>query len=239
MNYLLLFKNTVAVLFKPLSSILVYIQNRRLYHSHLSFCFSSRIAKDSQFEGCNGLGDNSKFDGKMGYATYISDNCDIVGNIGRFCCIAPDVVTPMGNHPIRAPFATVHPMFFSERCQNGHTFAKQTMFEEWLRPVEIGNDCWIGQRVVICGGVKVGDGAVVYAGAVVTKDIPPYAIVGGVPARIIAYRYDEQTIEWLLKIQWWNLPVDWLRDNWDALCDIDKLKLLYETSIYKNKETQI
>ena len=72
--------------------------------------------------------------------------------------------------------------------------------------------------------MHVGDGAVVLAGAIVVEDVPPYAVVGGVPAKIIKYRYDEQTIAWLLKVRWWDKPLDWLRENWELMCDIDKLR---------------
>lgn len=66
------------------------------------------------------------------------------------------------------------------------------------------------------------------AGAVVTKDIPPYAIVGGVPAKIIRYRYDEETIAFLLRIKWWDMPEDWLKENWRLLNDMDKLKAYFQ-----------
>ena len=89
---------------------------------------------------------------------------------------------------------------------------------------EIGNDVWIGENVFFQGGVIIGDGAVVLAGAVVTKNVPPYAIVGGVPAKVLKYRYDEETIKFLLGFKWWDKDVNWLRDNWQLLCDIDKLK---------------
>ena len=101
------------------------------------------------------------------------------------------------------------------------------MFNESKGGVNIGNDCWIGQHVFIVGGVTIGDGAVVYAGAVVTKDVPPYAIVGGVPARIIRYRYDQETIDWLLRIKWWEHDIEWFEENWELLNDINKLKQYY------------
>jgi acetyltransferase-like isoleucine patch superfamily enzyme len=72
--------------------------------------------------------------------------------------------------------------------------------------VTIGNDVWIGQHVTILSGVTIGDGAVIGAHSVVGKSIPPYAIAVGNPARVIRYRFDEKTIEMLLKIQWWNWP---------------------------------
>lgn len=76
--------------------------------------------------------------------------------------------------------------------------------------IVIGNDCWIGREATIMSGVIIGNGAVVAAGSVVTKDVPPYAIVGGNPARIIKYRFDESVIRALLKIQWWNWTSDML-----------------------------
>ena len=93
--------------------------------------------------------------------------------------------------------------------------------------VKIGNDCWIGEGAFLVGGITIGDGAVILAHAVVTKDVPPYAIVGGVPAKIQKYRYDEETIDFLQKIQWWNSPIEWLQENWELLCDLDKLKKYY------------
>ena len=72
----------------------------------------------------------------------------------------------------------------------------------------------------IISGVTIHDGAVVLAGAVVTKDVPPYAIVGGVPAKVLRYRYDEETIQKLLKSQWWNQDIKWFEKNWKCLNDI-------------------
>ena len=78
--------------------------------------------------------------------------------------------------------------------------------------------------MLIVGGIKIEDGAIVLAGAVVTKDVPPYAIVGGIPAKIVAYRYDSETIKFLLHIKWWNNSKDWLRKNWVLMCDMNELK---------------
>lgn len=88
--------------------------------------------------------------------------------------------------------------------------------------VVIGNDCWIGYKASIISGVTIGDGAVVLSHALVTKDVPPYAIVGGVPAKIIGYRYEEKQIESLLKIKWWNIPLSKVIENKDLFLDIDK-----------------
>ena len=74
----------------------------------------------------------------------------------------------------------------------------------------------------IMDGVSIGNGAVVAAGAVVTKDVPPYAIVGGVPAKIIKYRFTPDQIEFLQQFKWWNMPEDWIRENWQMFEDIEK-----------------
>ena len=100
---------------------------------------------------------------------------------------------------------STHPVFFSTRMQSGYTFADESYFEEY-RGTTIGNDVWIGANAIVIDGVRIGDGAVVAAGAVVTKDVPAYAIVGGVPARIIRYRFLQTDIDVLLKINWWLLP---------------------------------
>lgn len=198
------------------------------FHGKLKFNYRDRITITSSFEGANRIGDNSNYSGKMGYGSYIGSNCSISANIGRFTSIAPCVRSNHGTHPHTYPFVTTCPMFYSLQKQNGYTFAQERTFDELLDMPEIGSDCWIGEYVFICGRVKINDGAVVLAGAVVTKDVPSYAIVGGVPAKIIKYRYDEDTIAFLTKIKWWNNELEWLRENWTLLNNMEDLKDYYK-----------
>lgn len=186
--------------------------------------FTSNVSLRSRFEGANKVYPHASFNGSMGYGSYIGPYSEIDANIGRFTSIAPFVRTNRGIHPYTYPYATTCPMFFSTRQQNGNTFADRMMFGEIKEKVNIGSDCWIGENVFLTGGITIGDGAVVLAGAVVTKDVPSYAIVGGVPAKVIKYRYDEETIRFLLDFKWWNKDIKWLREHWELLCDIDKLK---------------
>lgn len=189
------------------------------------------VSLTSSFEGYNKVSLYSYFSGSMGVASYIGRHSRIEGNIGRFSSIGDYVGLNRGKHPVSEPYVSTSPMFYSLRKQNGHTFAKVQLFEETGDTIEIGNDCWIGERTFLVSGIRIGDGAVVYAGAVVTKDVPPYAIVAGVPARIIKYRYDDETIDFLLKLKWWNFEINWLKENWKMLTDIQSLKNMFKDRV--------
>ena len=223
-RYIKKIKKIFQILAFPIHKRYYWIKAKRRHSGKLGLSISAFTTIDSVFEGCNAIAARSRFEGRMGYGSYISDDCVLMGYIGRFTSIGPNVKCHLGIHPITVPYVSTSPMFFSTKQQNGYTFAKRQMYEEMIAPIEIGNDCWICSNVFICGGVKIGDGAVVYAGAVVTKDIPPYAIVAGVPAKIVKYRYDEETIRFLLDMKWWNRPIDWLEEHWMLMNDIDKLK---------------
>jgi chloramphenicol O-acetyltransferase type B len=126
--------------------------------------------------------------------------------IGSFCSIGPGTrLGGMGTHPLH--MVSTHPVFFSTRRQSGISFAEVNEFEEY-RSTTIGNDVWVGADALVLDGVTVNDGAVIAAGAVVTKDVPAYAIVGGVPAKIIRYRFPPADIELLLSVKWWSQPDD-------------------------------
>lgn len=190
------------------------------------------IDKKSIFEGANKVYYGGRFSGEIGYGSYIGMNTVLTAaKIGRFCSIAPNVSNLYGTHPTGKPFATTSPMFYSLMKQNGETFAKKQYFEEFLyvdsekkHSLIIGNDVWVGEGALFVGAITVGDGCIISSRAVVTKDVPPYAIVGGVPAKVIRYRYDEDTIKFLLTIKWWEKDVEWLRENAELMCDIEKLK---------------
>ena len=207
-------------LLRPLRMLILCVKQWK----KLDFYYSCDIHLSSSFEGANKIYPYSSYRGSMGYGSYIGPHCAINATIGRFTSIASYVRTNTGYHPVTIPFATTCPMFFSVQKQNGITFAKEKKFNEYKVPTSIGNDCWIGEDVFFTGGLTIGDGAVVLSGSVVTKDVPPYAIVGGVPAKVIKYRYDKETIDFLLNFRWWNKDVEWLRKNWELLCDIEKLK---------------
>lgn len=127
--------------------------------------------------------------------------------IGKFCSIAcgAKFIFTSANHTLRSLSTYPFPIFFEEWGLDINQIASA-----WDNKgdIVIGNDVWIGYEAVILSGVHIGDGAIIGTRAVVTKDIPPYTIVGGVPAREIRKRFDEETINQLRQIQWWNWPYD-------------------------------
>lgn len=136
--------------------------------------------------------------------------------IGKFCSIGSYLSVITSTHPSRV-FVSTHPAFYSTGCQSNKSFVEEDLFDEHLtingRNLIIGNDVWIGHNVSFIGGIRIGDGAIVGTGALVTKDVPPYAIVGGVPAKIIRYRFSEEQINSLLRIRWWNKDDDWIIEH--------------------------
>ena len=159
------------------------------------------------------------YDAQVGDYTYIARNAMINSTtVGRFCSIGPNFVCGKGTHPTDK--LSTAPMFYSLGCQNGMTLARECKFDE-MRPVEIGNDVFIGANVVVFNGVKIGDGAIVAAGAVVTKDVPSYAIVGGVPAKVIRMRFADDCVASLRRIQWWNFPDGRLPEVEQYLDDVE------------------
>jgi acetyltransferase-like isoleucine patch superfamily enzyme len=162
----------------------------------------------------------------VGDYSYIQKNSWMVDTyIGKFCSIGPNFMSGFGIHPVNG--ISTSPMFYSLKMQNGFTLSKYDKIFENL-PVTIGNDVFIGMNVTVLCGVTIGDGAVVGACSVVTKDVPPYAIVAGNPSKIIRFRFSEDKIQSLIKIKWW----EWTEEK---LKLVEKYFFDVEEFILKNK----
>ena len=136
--------------------------------------------------------------GRYSYMGFYNSMTDV--KIGSFCSIASYCAIGGGKHPLNA--MSTSPVFYAGRNSLGKNFSN--IPEEENQGVEIGNDVWIGEAVFINDGVKIGTGAVIGAHSVVTKDIPPYAIAAGIPAKVLRYRFDKKTIQKLLDSRWWE-----------------------------------
>ncbi|MCT2347599.1 CatB-related O-acetyltransferase [Niallia taxi] len=138
---------------------------------------------------------------KIGDYSYVNSETKVFsGSIGKFCSISYGCQIGMSEHPTN--YMSTSPYIYGEN----NIFNIPSYFDDIHSPPVIGNDVWIGVNAVILQGVKIGDGAIIAAGAVVNKDVPSYSIVGGIPANKIKDRYDEDTIETLLNLKWWDLP---------------------------------
>jgi len=177
---------------------------KKITHKHVSFL--SLWDNKTQFTRYTHILEGAKLHNvSVGKYSRIGANCQVTNaEIGNFTAIGKDTVITVGQHPTN--YLTSHSIFYKKGNWGWH--------DDWIAPIDfksdkrviIGNDVWIGRQCIILDGVKIGDGAVVATGAVVTKDVPPYAIVGGVPAKVIKYKFPQEEIDRLEEIQWWNLP---------------------------------
>lgn len=145
--------------------------------------------------------------------------------IGKFCSIAcgAKFIFTSANHTLKSLSTYPFPLFFEEWGLD-----KREVASAWDNKgdIVIGNDVWIGYEAVVLSGVHIGDGAIIGARAVVTKDVPPYTIVGGVPATEIRKRFDEAAINKLLQVRWWNLPFETINDLLPSIMNGEVKELL-------------
>lgn len=204
------------------------------------FPLSVSVNKLTRFEGSNHIKKNTNLrNSSVGFGTYIGENCNLHGaKIGRFCSIANDVSVIISDHPIN--MVSTHPCFH----KGNHPVMKKiglTMNLDYNLlnskrikgyNIQIGSDVWIGESVKIMNDIVIGDGAIIGTGAIVTKDVPPYSICVGVPAKVIKYRFDSEVIDFFIKNQWWKKSTKELLYMQNLFLDVDKF-IKYEKIIKK------
>lgn len=200
----------------------------KLKKNKKTYLKSSTRFEGAHFEGRNKIGKNTDIrESEIGLASYIGDDCYLPKvKIGRFCSIGSWIKVITGNHPQN--FVTTHPIAFNEYmkkqgvCSNKRREFKDNPYSEDEFYVTIGNDVWIGQGVEIKEGIKIGDGAIIGAGAIVLKDVNPYEVVAGVPAKVIKKRFPEEIIKRLEKHRFWEKDLEWLIENAEKLARVEE-----------------
>lgn len=165
------------------------------------------------------LGDYSYISGPRSYVE--------AARIGKFCSIARQVTIGPGDHDLAG--VSTHPFRLSPAYGG---FVDTVVPLKQKAPPVIGNDVWIGMNAIVMRGVTVGDGAIVAANSVVTRDVPPYAIVGGSPAKLIRYRFPKEIITALVDVQWWDWSVSKIREN---IASFDDPEYFLRTNADSNK----
>lgn len=176
------------------------------------------LFSETEFEGKNSVETNSDVSGsKIGYGSYVGKDCVLNKcEIGRFCSIANGIKVLKNNHPL--DFFSTHPAFHRPKSKLMQKLdfvkLKSDKIDDFNYIVDdfhviIGSDVWIGEDVKIISGVKIGDGAVIAAGSVVTKNVEGYSIVGGIPAKHLRFRFNEEFISKIKQLNLWGLePIE-------------------------------
>jgi acetyltransferase-like isoleucine patch superfamily enzyme len=197
------------------------------YKKKIKLDYQVKLNLKTTFEGYSKIYNNTDIShSSIGFGTYISYNCKLTrAEIGRFCSIGPNVNIVSGIHPTSL-YVTTHPAFFSTKKQAGYTFVDKTRFKENNlingKSIVIGNDVWIGQGVSIMEGVQIGDGAIIGANSLITKNVEPYSINLGSPAKLKQYRLEQKYISFLLNFKWWEKDLEWLNKNAEYFNDIEE-----------------
>ena len=201
-----IFKNPLSLWLKwYFQSRILLIKNRK---KNLRIGYLSDLNRVTVGEYCTIYDCISINDSTLGNYVYIGPGTKIRNaSIGNFCSIGANIQIGLGMHP--TDYISTFPAFFSSRKQCQITFSEKDYFAE-IGKVIIGNDVWIGNNAIIMYNLIIGDGAVIGAGAIVTKDVEPYTIVAGVPAKAIKMRFSKEQIETLLRIKWWEKDKAWL-----------------------------
>ncbi|QQO08850.1 Vat family streptogramin A O-acetyltransferase [Breznakiella homolactica] len=170
-------------------------------------------------------GDYSYYDDDTGpedFERHVTHHYEFLGDrliIGKFCAIAKGIEFVMNGANHRMASVTTYP--FNIMGGGWEKAVPQIGDLPFKGDTVVGNDVWIGQHVTVMPGVRIGDGAVLAANATVAKDVPPYCIAGGNPCRVIRKRFDDELIDYLLKLKWWDWPAEKIFRNLEILCSAE------------------
>lgn len=139
------------------------------------------------------------------YSYLDSSSTLLYASVGKFCSIGSNTQIGIPEHSLR--YLSTSPVFTEAANHSIGSFTTENLFNPF-KEVKIGNDVWIGREVIIKGGVEIGDGAVIGAKSLVTKNVEPYSIVAGIPAKVIRMRFSQEVVDFLVKNKWWELEVD-------------------------------
>lgn len=203
-----------------------HFRQYRLYKKHhLKLGFYSTIKNTELGENIFIGNSCSILNSKIGNNSFCNTNTNIINTIiGKFTSIGSNVSICVGAHPTN--FVSTHPAFYANN-KAFETFADKLYFDELSR-IKIGNDVWIGSNSTILGNVTLGDGSIVAYGAVVTKNVLPYSIVGGIPAKFLKFRFGDEIVKRLLEIKWWELNESFLKDNFKLFLNPDEFIKYYD-----------
>ncbi len=216
-----MFKYYIKIIVNNLYNLFISLKFK-----NIGLGYNCRVLFGTEIEGSNKFGNNCIVGGKIGRCTYIGYESNVIGEIGRYNSISAKVTLMSATHPAK-DFVSTSPVFYSLRKQCGATYTIRQKFDEFGKngisgfPIKIGNDVLISYGVTILGPVTVGDGAVIGAHALVTKDVEPYTIVGGIPAKVIGKRFSDEQIDKLLKLKWWEKDEKWIKSKVDLFEDIE------------------
>ena len=189
--------------------LLVLSKIKSIFRKNIAF--TSRVEYSDVSSMAKVWGHCKLLHSSIGDYSYIGHHSRITyAEVGKYCSIAGDVIVGMGFHTLDK--LSTSPIFTEMKNGTGVSWTDKATVVPFRRVV-VGNDVWIGTRAMIMGGVTIGDGAVVGAGAIVTKDVPPFAIVGGIPAKVIRYRFSEEIVEKIKCLKWWESEDELLRNN--------------------------
>ena len=205
------------------------------------------VIKDSRLNNC-----------KIGYARIFAEknvninNCELHGTIyfgfgsyinsgavrgttevGRYCSIGRDVKIGLGSHNL----SSISTSSFLEHLGRIEDAPNVVVQESPVRHVLIGNDVWIGDNTLIKKGIRIGNGVIIGAGSIITKDVPDYAVVVGTPAKIIKYRFDDETITRLQSLKWWDMNPQTLHKLPSGLSVTEYIKLLKDVPLDETKKS--